>query len=62
MLNHAGFENGRRSGIWAECARTVTFLSNITASKQRRSALISYCLGASLKYLQVLEYLEKLAL
>ena len=24
MLNHAGFENGKRSGIWAECARTIT--------------------------------------
>jgi hypothetical protein len=35
MLNHAGFENGERSGIWAECARTITFLSNITASKTK---------------------------
>jgi hypothetical protein len=28
MFNHPGFENGERSGIWAECARTITFLSN----------------------------------
>jgi hypothetical protein len=35
MLNHAGLENGERSGIWAECARTITFLSNITASKTK---------------------------
>jgi hypothetical protein len=33
MLNNAGLKNGVRSGVWAECARTVTFLSNITAIK-----------------------------
>jgi hypothetical protein len=35
MLNHAGFENCKRSGIWAECARSYTFLSSITASKTK---------------------------
>jgi hypothetical protein len=33
MLNNAGLKNGVRSGIWAECARTVTFLYNITEIK-----------------------------
>jgi hypothetical protein len=31
MLNNAGLENSERSGIWAECARTTTFLSKIIA-------------------------------
>jgi hypothetical protein len=33
MLNNAGLKNGVRSRIWAECARTVTFLSNMTSIK-----------------------------
>jgi len=33
MLNNAGWNNGVISGVWAECARTITFLSNITAIK-----------------------------
>jgi hypothetical protein len=32
-LNNAGLKNGVRYGVWAECARTVTFLPNITAIK-----------------------------
>jgi hypothetical protein len=35
ILNNAGIEEGLRSGVWAECARTTTFLSNITALKSR---------------------------
>jgi hypothetical protein len=31
MLNSAGLKDDLRSGIWSECAMTVTFLSNITA-------------------------------
>ena len=34
-LNNAGVEDGIRSGVWAECARTVTFLSNITSVKSQ---------------------------
>jgi hypothetical protein len=33
MLNDAGLENDVRSGVWSECANTVTFLSNITSTK-----------------------------
>jgi hypothetical protein len=33
VLNNAGLKNGVRSGVWAECGRTVPFLSNITAIK-----------------------------
>jgi hypothetical protein len=33
VLNNAGLKNGVRSGVWAECARTVPLLSNITAIK-----------------------------
>jgi hypothetical protein len=33
MLNDAGLENDIRSGVWPECANTVTFLSNITSIK-----------------------------
>ena len=35
MLNNSGLENSERSGIWAECARTRTFLSNIMAIKAK---------------------------
>ena len=33
MLNCAGLKDDLRSGVWAECAMTVTFLSNITSVK-----------------------------
>jgi len=33
MLNDAGLEEEIRSGVWSECANTVTFLSNITSLK-----------------------------
>jgi hypothetical protein len=33
MLNDAGLEDDVRSGVWSECANTVTFLSNITSTK-----------------------------
>ena len=35
MLNSAGFTDQVRSGVWAECAMTVTFLSNITSIKNK---------------------------
>jgi hypothetical protein len=34
-LNCARLKDRLRNGVWAECARTVTFLSNITALKSR---------------------------
>jgi Reverse transcriptase (RNA-dependent DNA polymerase) len=35
MLNCAGLKDTLRSSVWAECARTVTFLSNITSAKNK---------------------------
>jgi hypothetical protein len=35
MLNSAGLKDHLRSGIWAECAMTVTYLSNITSIKEK---------------------------
>jgi hypothetical protein len=49
ILNHAGFENGKRSGIWAECARTVTFLSNITANKTKKKCPYQLLFGSKPK-------------
>jgi hypothetical protein len=49
MLNHAGFENGERSGIWAECARTITFLSNKTASKTKEKCPYQLLFGSKPK-------------
>jgi hypothetical protein len=34
-LNCAGLKDRMRHGVWAECANTVTFLSNITALKSK---------------------------
>jgi hypothetical protein len=33
MLNGAGFENELSDKIWAECAKNVTYLSNIISTK-----------------------------
>jgi hypothetical protein len=33
ILNDAGLEGETRSGVWSECANTVTFLSNISFLK-----------------------------
>jgi hypothetical protein len=35
MLNGAGLKDDLRSGVWAECAMTVTYLSDITSVKNR---------------------------
>ena len=35
MLSSAGLKDHLRSGVWAECALTVTFLSNITSIKNQ---------------------------
>jgi hypothetical protein len=34
-LNCAGLKDRLRNGVWAECTRSVTFLSNMTALKSR---------------------------
>jgi hypothetical protein len=35
MLNSAGLKDHLRSGVWAECAMTVTYLSNITSINEK---------------------------
>jgi hypothetical protein len=35
MLNSAGLKDHLRSGVWAECSMTVTYLSNITSIKEK---------------------------
>jgi hypothetical protein len=35
MLNSAGAKDQFRSGVWAECAMTVTFLLNVTPIKNK---------------------------
>jgi hypothetical protein len=35
MLNSAGLKDHLRSGVWAECAMTVTYLSKITSIKEK---------------------------
>jgi hypothetical protein len=35
MLNSAGVKYQLRSGVWVECAMTVTFLSNVTSIKNK---------------------------
>jgi hypothetical protein len=35
MLNSAGVKDQLRSGVWAECAMTVMFLSNVTSIKNK---------------------------
>jgi hypothetical protein len=35
MLNSVGVKDQLRSGVWAECAMTVTFLSNVTSIKNK---------------------------
>jgi len=35
MLNSSGLKDHLRSGVWNECAMTVTFLSNITSIKNK---------------------------
>ena len=49
MLNNAGLKNGVRSGVWAECARTVTFFSSITATKVQEKCSFQLLYGCKLK-------------
>jgi hypothetical protein len=40
-LNNGGLEDTLRTGLWAECVSTKTFLSNVTSIRQRISIPIS---------------------
>jgi hypothetical protein len=49
MLNSAGLKDHLRSGVWAECAMTVTFLSNITSIKNKMICPSQLLLGCKTK-------------
>jgi hypothetical protein len=46
MLNSAGLKDHLRSGVWAECAMTVTYLSNITSIKEKMICLHQLLFGS----------------
>jgi hypothetical protein len=48
-LNNAELEEGIRSGVWAECARTTTFLSNVTAIKSKEKCPYQLMFGSKPK-------------
>jgi hypothetical protein len=48
MLNSASVKNQLRSGVWAECAITVTFLSNITLIKNKKVCPFELLFGCKL--------------
>ena len=48
-LNSAGLKEKLRSGVWAECAMTITFLSNITSIKDRETCPYQLLFGAKPK-------------
>jgi hypothetical protein len=49
LENTAGREEGIRSGVWDECARTATFLSNITPIKSKEKFPYQLMFGNKLK-------------
>jgi hypothetical protein len=38
-LNNGGLDDSIRTGVWADCARTTTFLSNIISTKAKDKCL-----------------------
>jgi hypothetical protein len=49
MLNNAGLEDEIRSGVWSECANTVTFLSNIMSLNGQDKCPYQLLFGSSPK-------------
>ena len=49
MLNCAGLKDHLRNGVWAECAMTVTFLSNIISIKSDEKCPYQLLFGAKPK-------------
>ena len=49
MLNSARLKDHLRSGVWAECAMTVTFLSNITSVRNKETCPYQLLLGCKSK-------------
>jgi hypothetical protein len=49
MLNSAGVKDQLRSGVWAKCAMTVTFLLNFTSIKDKKVCPYEFLLGCKPK-------------
>jgi hypothetical protein len=49
MLNSAGVKDQLRSGVCAECAMTVTFLSNVTSIKNKEICPYEFLFGCKPK-------------
>jgi hypothetical protein len=49
MLNSAGVKDQLRSGVWAECVMTVTFLSNVILIKNKEVCPYELLLGCKPK-------------
>jgi hypothetical protein len=47
ILNIAGLKDHLRSGVWAECAMTFTYLSNITSIKEKMICPYQLLFGSS---------------
>jgi hypothetical protein len=53
MLNSAGVKGQIRSGVWVECAMTMTFLLNVTSIKNKKVCPYELLFAASQSYQQV---------
>jgi hypothetical protein len=49
MLNSSGVKYQLRSGVWAECAMTVMFLSNVTSIKNKEVCAYELLFGCKPK-------------
>jgi hypothetical protein len=45
MLDSAGVKDQLRSGVWAECAMTLTFLSNVTSIENKEACYYELLFG-----------------
>ena len=62
MLNGAGLKNQIRNGVWAECAMTVTYLSNIMTTKASDKCPYQVLFGCKPKINSCLKVLVRLEL
>jgi hypothetical protein len=60
MLNSAGVKDQLRSGFWAECSMTVTFLSNITLIKNKEVCTYEFFFGCKPKLSKILRSFGKI--
>jgi hypothetical protein len=60
MLNIAGVKDQLRSGVWTECAMTLTFLSNVTSIKNKEVCAYELLFGCKPKVPKNLRSLGKI--